>query len=127
MRPFAQGGLNELENLVILCRTCHEARHSHKFTNQDAPQKNSNIKKTLTTLDKVKLALSSNKRLWIRYTDEKGKQTVRWVKVYRIFSENSQTHKNRKWMETRCELRNEDRSFRINRINHAKVYGITDT
>ena len=118
LRPLALGGLNELENLIILCRTCHQARHSHQFTGQDAAQKTSRIKNKLTNLDKVKLALSSNKRLWIRYTDDKGTQTERWIKVYRI---------NKKWVESRCELRNDDRSFRIDRIDFAKVYGMKDT
>jgi hypothetical protein len=124
LRPLSLGGLNEIENLITLCRSCHQKRHSHSFTDENSEYRSSSVNKKLTILGKIKLAKSTDKRLWIRYIDETGAQTERWLKVYQILHEKSASKTSRKWVEGYCELRAEDRSFRIDRIQMAKVYGM---
>jgi DNA polymerase-3 subunit epsilon len=56
-------------------------------------------------------AFASNKRLFIRYVDQKGHATERWITPKQVLP-----LKDYIYLAARCHLRNEDRYFRLDRI-----------
>lgn len=120
--PLSLGGLNELSNFEWLCRSCHEGRHHHSFSDQGdfaapppKPYREFNINQ------RIRLAKSLGRRLWIDYVDEDGRNTHRWVSIHEKIFEGPPG--NRAWIKAYCHLRKEDRTFRVDRIRMAEVYG----
>ena len=61
-------------------------------------------------------AFSSNKRLFIRYVDQKGHETKRWITPKEVLVKEDYLY-----VAARCHLRNEDRYFRLDRIAEMKL------
>jgi DNA polymerase III epsilon subunit family exonuclease len=61
-------------------------------------------------------AFASNKRLFIRYVDQKGHATERWITPKQVLP-----LKDYIYLAARCHLRNEDRYFRLDRIAEMKL------
>jgi len=61
-------------------------------------------------------ALDSNKRLFIRYVDQKGRTTERWITPMQVLA-----LKDYIYVAAHCHLRNDDRSFRLDRIAEMKL------
>jgi DNA polymerase III epsilon subunit family exonuclease len=61
-------------------------------------------------------AFASNKRLFIRYVDQKGRTTERWITPKQVLP-----LKDYIYLAAHCHLRNEDRSFRLDRIVEMKL------
>jgi DNA polymerase III subunit epsilon len=61
-------------------------------------------------------ALSANKRLFICYVDQKGRTTERWITPIQVVA-----MKDYIYVSARCHLRDEDRSFRLDRIIEMKL------
>jgi DNA polymerase III epsilon subunit family exonuclease len=61
-------------------------------------------------------ALVAKKRLFIRYVDQKGHATERWVTPNQVLVLNEYIY-----LATHCHLRDEDRSFRLDRIAEMKL------
>ena len=61
-------------------------------------------------------AFAGNKRLFIRYIDQKGHATERWITPKQVLP-----LKDYFYLAARCHLRNEDRYFRLDRIAEMKL------
>jgi proteasome accessory factor C len=61
-------------------------------------------------------AFASKKRLFIRYVDQKGYETERWITPRQVF-----TQKDYIYVAAHCHLRDEDRSFRLDRISEMRL------
>jgi len=61
-------------------------------------------------------AFSSHKRLFIRYVDQKGHATERWISPIQVLA-----LKDYIYVSAHCHLRDEDRSFRLDRIIEMKL------
>ena len=61
-------------------------------------------------------AFASKKRLFIHYVDQKGNETERWITPRQVF-----TQKDYIYVAAHCHLRDEDRSFRLDRISEMRL------
>ena len=61
-------------------------------------------------------AFAGKKRLFIRYVDQKGNETQRWITPKQIL-----TLKDYIYVAAHCHLRDEDRSFRLDRISDMRL------
>jgi 5-methylcytosine-specific restriction endonuclease McrA len=119
--PLAKGGLNEINNLIYLCYSCHQRRHVHSIGGNGSGTK-AGIKKkysNLTIKEKLELALSMNQKNGIKYIDNKHNLTERWIKIDKIYSEKNEYKKI--WIEAYCFLRDDTRSFRLDGVIEASV------
>ncbi len=64
------------------------------------------------------------RRLHITYIDDSGNQTQRWIDVEQRFSLNSGNTWH--YVEAFCHLRKEKRTFKVDRIKGARIYGMDD-
>lgn len=64
----------------------------------------------------IEEALQSKKRLFIRYVDRKGTASERWVSPVQVRALNDYLY-----LVAHCHLRNEERNFRLDRIEHMSV------
>ena len=123
--PLAMGGLNEISNLVYLCRKCHLKRHSvQSFPGTNKNPKSPKIYSEMSIREKINLSLSMKRRLNIVYIDDSGNETQRWISIERRFNINDGPS----WyyVEAFCHLRKEKRTFKVDRIKEAHVYGMSD-
>jgi hypothetical protein len=121
--PLKFGGLNELSNLSWLCRSCHEAKHSHNFmmqqngtSNTRSPKKSRQPK---TVLQKIDYCQSSGSHLRIEYQKPSGEASTRTLKIIRHYREKPPGR--RKWLIAYCFKRKAERTFNIGRIKSAKI------
>jgi DNA polymerase III subunit epsilon len=61
-------------------------------------------------------AFAGKKRLFIRYVDQKGHETQRWITPKQVLARNDYFY-----VVARCHLRDEDRSFRLDRITEMNL------
>jgi DNA polymerase III subunit epsilon len=61
-------------------------------------------------------ALRSRRRLFLRYVDESGYKTERWVSVLRVWSGNDYIY-----LRAHCHLRDAERSFRLDRVVEMRI------
>jgi predicted DNA-binding transcriptional regulator YafY len=61
-------------------------------------------------------ALTSKKRLFIRYVDKQGTETGRWITPKQVLALNDYIY-----VSALCHLRGEDRSFRLDRISEIRM------
>ena len=110
--PRHAGGLDELNNLRTLCVSCHEEVHNRKIFGEN--EVFTNNQKTYNPSSKVQIinsAIISGGSISIKYTDGKGKTTLREIEPFRLFEEHGILY-----VRANCRLRNAERTFRISRI-----------
>lgn len=111
--PKYAGGLDEQENLITICASCHNKKHGRKVFDENkifANKQKLTFKPSLK-IQKINSAISSNGIIAIKYTDEKGKVTHRDIQPLRLFEEHGLLY-----VRANCHLRNAERTFRISRI-----------
>ena len=64
----------------------------------------------------IQEALAGKKRLFIRYVDKKGEETERWITPKQVLALNDYIY-----VAAHCHLRDQDRSFRLDRITEMKL------
>ena len=130
--PLSEGGTNSLENLVPLCRNCHEELHRFKFEPLEPQtridnQYGSKISKDKTSMIGYKIcsAIENRYRIKIKYKSGEKEITERIVYPYEIklgcecendMVHNSKYDQDKKFLRAYCELRHEERLFRLDRI-----------
>ena len=120
--PLSLGGLNDVANLQLLCRNCHESRHGGHMGDSGPPVNGVTDYISLNVKQRLDLALSTKKKIHLVYTDEKGETTKRWVTIERIFGMGK--FDRIKMIEGYCHLRKDKRTFRVDRVSKADVYGM---
>ena len=120
-KPLSMGGTNDLRNLVLLCNQCHQARHVHLFTGKNKiVVKSEKDYKNLTLNERLRLALSKNSKIQIKYLDSADQESERWIKIKEF---NYESGGSRVWVKSHCYLRDEERTFRLDRIVSASERG----
>ena len=112
------GGTNDSRNLVLLCGRCHLKRHSHLFSGVGKIKAGSLLDyQSFTINERLRLSLSEGKKIFIEYQYMSGVRTERWVKIKEFIyvSRNG----SRIWIKSHCYLREDGRSFRVDRIQSA--------
>jgi predicted DNA-binding transcriptional regulator YafY len=113
------GGSDDPENLILLCKKCHENEHGFAFESID--KIDDNKKRTITNKKVllIKEAITNEWKIHFQYkrTIENGEyeitdRDVRPIELYR-----------RKYVYLRafCFLRNEERNFRIANMTEIKI------
>jgi hypothetical protein len=130
-----EGGANCIENLIPLCRDCHEKLHGYKFSddntkiefNESYGYKISKDKKSLIGY-KICNAIKNKYKLKIKYKSGKfhdEKITERIIRPIEIklgcecsnsYVNNSDYDRYKKFLRAFCELRQAERLFRLDRI-----------
>ena len=64
----------------------------------------------------IQEALASQKRLFIHYVDQKGRESQRWISPKQVLILNDYIY-----VSAHCHLRDQDRSFRLDRITEMKL------
>jgi len=77
---------------------------------------------SLNVKQRLDLALSTKNKVHLVYTNEKGETTKRWVTIERVFGMGK--FDRIKMIEGYCHLRKDKRTFRVDRISKADVYGM---
>ena len=122
-KPLSMGGTNDLRNLVLLCNQCHQARHTHLFNGKNKIViKSEKDYKSLTLNERLRLALSKNSKILISYLDSSDHESKRWIKIKEFTYESGGS---RVWIRSHCYLRDEERTFRLDRIISASERGST--
>ena len=117
-KPLSMGGTNDSRNLVLLCGRCHQKRHSHLFSGVGKIKVGSlRDYQSLTINERLRLSLSEGKKIFIEYQDMSGVRTERWVKIKEFIYESR--NGSRIWIKSHCYLREDERSFRVDRIQSA--------
>ncbi len=127
--PLSQGGTNEISNLVVLCKTCHEKNHGFRFKHEVGDPDSFIANKYYGVSShyvnpKVRIileAISKNKDVFMKYTKRDypsgetatTKRTVRPIEIYK--------RNGRLYFRGFCKLRNAERVFRISRIRKIKA------
>jgi len=120
--PLRLGGLNVVDNLQLLCKSCHE-NHSGGIIGDPGPSVDKSTDYVfLNVKQRLDLALSMKKNVHLVYTNEKGDMTKRWVTIERIFGIGKLDKI--QMIEGYCHLRNDTRIFRVDRISKADVFGM---
>jgi 5-methylcytosine-specific restriction endonuclease McrA len=114
-KPLSMGGTNDSRNLVLLCGRCHQKRHTNLFSGPDKI-KVGDLRdyQSLTINERLRLSLSEGKKIFIEYQDMSGVRTERWVRIKDFTYVRS-----RIWIKSHCYLREDERSFRVDRIKSA--------
>lgn len=79
-------------------------------------QYTSSVREDLPLPPALEEALRSQRKLFVRYVDEYGSKTERWVSVEDVHSQKEYIY-----IRAHCHLRNERRSFRLDRILEMKL------
>lgn len=110
--PLKLGGKNIMSNLQTLCVDCHQLKHNREFDNDyDVADDYGENYTPSMKVRKIIKALDDNTEIRISYQNLKGENTTRNVLPIRLYEQ-----KNRIYLEAYCNLRFEDRTFRVSRI-----------
>lgn len=126
--PVSLGGTNDMDNLIPLCKSCHEKVHGRKFRDDgnEMPSAYGESHKESSKLSKIKYAISNDLCLEIKYVKFGGVCSTRKIKplkVYKGFEDDSHAKeddihlkKQCMYLNAYCFKRNQVRIFRISRI-----------
>lgn len=119
--PLSLNGANELDNLIVLCATCHKKVHNVMYFNNekgkdDLEDYGFDISKKNSKISKIAAAIRHHKKLDIHYIKLDGSETDRTIMPEEIFVDHD-----RYYLRSFCYLRNDKRTFKISRINKVKI------
>ena len=119
------GGMHKLDNLVVLCEEHHQAKHKHKFKVNFEKNKRSYYS---IRLDRINKAIEDNNEITFRHFRFSEKKWIsRHIIPKKITKEvyiNGELFENNNeylYVQGHCHLRNENRTFRIDRIRNLKL------
>lgn len=119
--PLSEGGQNNIDNLILLCHSCHQKEHPYKI-NQFNDNKVSldmqgnfirNVIMRKTKLSIINQAIKTNSLLKIKYKSFSGEITERKIKPIMLFKKSFYYW----YIRAYCYLREDEREFRLSRID----------
>ena len=112
--PIAQGGLHSPDNLICLCRDCHEKAHGRTLgAPSSAVKKESAYSRRMALLAE---AMRNGTAVRFHYRDQKGKETDR------VFSPKAwETRHGVQCVKGYCHLRKFNRTFIVCRMSKVAV------
>lgn len=119
IESLARGGLNEEENIKLVCNSCHKDLHAKRAQQIKLEQALAGPNWELYShFEILNFAQEYDQSALIEYVDESGEITDRWISVISFKYEVQQG--DRIWIRSHCFLRNDERSFRLDRFNSIK-------
>lgn len=120
--PLSLGGDNSLENLTLLCDSCHSEKHNlpKSFIAESTFDSDSNYGQQYRLTKKIAVlssAMKTNSTVPIIYKDWHNVRSERLIKPKKIFKE-----RNKIYVYAYCELDNDNRLFRESRITLGQPY-----
>ena len=114
IKPLAKGGTNKPDNLVFLCRPCHQNLHGYEIGGTDPPGKRppSPFERKVAMINE---AIAKNRNIQFRYKKRKGTRYIqRTVSPYRL---DRVQHNHQAGftlcVKGHCHLRSADRTFAL--------------
>lgn len=115
--PKSMWWSDDISNLIVLCKECHEKEHWYKFDN-------SQINSWKTASNKMKIiniAISKNEKLTIVYNNTfRWEITKRYIQPIELYKWDYKTKSWKNWfhwtVRAYCYLRNWERNFQIRKI-----------
>jgi len=111
INPVGLGGGNESENLILLCKNCHEKSHNASFRHNSRIIDQSYGEIGFIKEKKILSAIKFGNTIEITYTNIYGLTRKRKIIPKEIYKE-----KGNKYIKAYCYFRNEDRVFRLSRL-----------
>ncbi len=108
------GGTNDIDNLVVVCKSCHEKLHRTSFkteVDEDIDNYGFEAKNPNSKISRLINAIKTGDELEIVYEKKDGTTTTRKIAPKIISVEDR-----RFYLRAFCHLRNTERTFRISRI-----------
>ena len=120
IKPKSLGGDNGLDNLQTLCRDCHEEKHNRKIFDRefDADPEYGKGVRLSETVSIIIQAIHNKGLLEVSYTDKDGNFTNRIVEPIDLIEDHGCSY-----LFAFCKLRNDNRHFRLGRINKLTIVG----
>lgn len=123
IEALALGGLNEEENIKLVCNSCHRDQHAERAQNIKLEQALAEPNwKLFSHFEILNFAKEYNQSALVEYVDENGEVTNRWISVIDFKYEIQRG--DRIWIRAHCFLRNDERSFRLDRFNAIKQLSV---
>jgi len=132
LRPIREGGTHRLENLVLLCRDCHQEAHG----GCDLGLAQVGVEDHKTTaiekrIRKIRSAIDRGQSIHFKYTTGDGQETKRTVRPHDIRKLNAEEierltgkqvdREGALCMFGYCQLRKDDRCFAVSRMRGVKL------
>jgi len=120
VKPFSQGGSNELSNLMLLCESCHSREHGGRdFSGEFEPSETAFSKR----VSDIRYAINNGKRIQFGYRKptDKGyrKRTVHPARLENI--DHHRDSGSTLCVRGYCELRKAERVFALKRMRGLKI------
>lgn len=113
--PISKGGLNEISNMQLLCYKCHMKKHNYYFD-----ELGSSNRKVPKNYELLNWAYRTNSKIEIKYKKYDGIITKRIVRPITGVYYKKYWEKGAYYIIAFCYLRNENREFRVSRIEYIK-------
>lgn len=110
------GGTNDISNLKVLCRNCHQLVTEHKLSDKFVVPHDYGMHVVVD--DKVqalKRAIDTNTLVSIHYVNGENIESSRVIQPKKLYIKN-----NKKYIVGYCYMRNEDRTFLVSRIKEIR-------
>ena len=113
--PISKGGLNEISNMQLLCYECHMKKHNYYFD-----ELGSSNRKVPKKYELLNWAYRTNSKIEIKYKKYDGIISKRIVRPITGVYYKKYGEKGAYYITAFCYLRNENREFRVSRIEYIK-------
>lgn len=113
---ISRGGNHLRSNLILLCKKCHQSKHSHDISGGNKFANYQFDNPFLKKLSLIQDAIQQDKKIKLKYVNREGVQTYRTVKPYEITM-----YENTQCVAGFCHLRNAERTFAIKRILELEI------
>ena len=113
--PISKGGLNEISNMQLLCYECHMKKHNYYFD-----ELGSSNRKVPKKYELLNWAYRTDSKIEIKYKKYDGIITKRIVRPITGVYYKKYGEKGAYYITAFCYLRNENREFRVSRIEYIK-------
>ena len=128
VKYIKNGGMHKIDNLIPLCENHHQRKHNHKFSEIYENDKKSFYSRRLNEINK---AIESGKEIKFRHYKFKEKKWLnRHVRPNKVTKEvyiNGELFDNSSenlYVQGYCYLRDDQRTFRIDRIRGLKILNV---
>lgn len=114
--PRALGWTDDLQNLTVLCKNCHEEEHGYEFSETSVNLHTQNKKMSL-----INEAIITKSKLSISYintfTWEITERVISPIELYKKdYTSQSWYHGYHWFVSAYCHMRNEERNFQVRKI-----------
>lgn len=108
---------DEITNLQVVCRTCHEHIHGYEIDSNNVSKK----RKISRKIEMIQKAMKEWKSLFITYIRKETYRTEKIITHRKIDPLELYYQEKRQYLKSHCHLRNAERHFRISNMQHIQI------